>query len=57
MNKSGTQTIGCEVTSCHYNDHGCECNLSDIHVRPAMNNHSGDQNESLCGSYSHKNEH
>jgi len=54
MSKSGTQTIGCEVTSCQYNSRGSECSLGSIQVRPTMQNDSGDQNESLCGSYSHK---
>ena len=54
MSKSGMQTIGCEVTSCQYNSSGAECSLNSIQVRPTMGNNSGEQNESLCGSYSHK---
>ncbi|MCL2695066.1 MAG: DUF1540 domain-containing protein [Clostridiales bacterium] len=54
MSKGGMQTIGCEVTSCQYNSQGSECSLNSIQVRPSMHNQSEQQNESLCGSYSHK---
>ncbi len=54
-NHCGKQTVGCEVTSCCHNKRGCECDLETILVRPACNCHSGEQNESLCGSYCCKN--
>ncbi len=51
-NKTGKQTIGCEVTSCCYNHSGCECELNHIDVRPSCNCNSGEPNETMCGSYS-----
>ena len=52
--KSGKQTGGCQVTSCKYNCRGTDCDLNRIEVRPACNCNSGEANESLCGSYTHK---
>ena len=45
------QSIGCEVTSCHHNKRGCECDLDSILVRPSCNCHSGKADESMCASY------
>jgi len=51
-NKSGNQTIGCEVTSCRYNREGSHCDLSRIEVMPCRDCHDGNPaHESLCGSY------
>ena len=52
--KIGKQTIGCEVTSCRFNKQGCDCELNRIEIKPKCDCHSGDCNESLCGSYSAK---
>lgn len=49
------QTIGCEVTSCAHNKMGCECALDRVEIKPACNCHTGEDNESLCGSYCCKN--
>ncbi len=54
--KCGKQTIGCEVTSCRYNNSGCECDLNRIEVRPSCHCNSGDESESMCGSYCAKND-
>ncbi|MEL7610748.1 MAG: DUF1540 domain-containing protein [Bacillota bacterium] len=50
-NKSGSQTIGCKVTSCRYNHNNSLCELSRIDVEPRKSCHSGETDESLCGSY------
>ena len=52
--KTGKQTIGCEVTSCRFNEQGCDCELDRIEVKPKCDCHSGDCSESECGSYSAK---
>ena len=52
--KCGHQTIGCEVTSCRFNSQGSMCNLYRIEVKPCCDCHTGDTQESLCGSYSAK---
>ena len=52
--KFGKQTIGCGVTSCRFNQQGCECSLERIEVRPNCDCHTVDCHESLCGSYSSK---
>ena len=49
------QQIGCEVMSCRYNEQGKQCSLRSICVRPAHDCSSGRENESLCGSYEHRN--
>jgi hypothetical protein len=49
------QQIGCEVESCRFNEQGKRCALNSICVRPAANCASGRENESLCGSYEHRN--
>ena len=49
--KNGNQTIGCEVTSCRFNKQGAACDLEKIEVKPSCDCHSGECNESLCGSY------
>ena len=49
------QQIGCEVMSCRYNEQGRHCALRSICVRPAADCASGRENESLCGSYEHRN--
>lgn len=51
--KSGKQTIGCEVSSCkYYKDSACD--LRGIVVKPCCDHvHSGNPaEETLCGSYS-----
>ena len=48
------QQIGCEVTSCRFNEHCAHCALRSICVRPAPGCTSGRENESLCGSYEHR---
>lgn len=48
------QKIGCEVTSCRFNQQGARCALSSICVRPAYDCATGRENESLCGSYAHR---
>lgn len=50
----GKQTIGCEVTSCRFNKRGSECDLERIEVKPRCDCHTGDCDESQCGSYSAK---
>lgn len=53
--KTGRQSIGCEVTSCRYNSHGSECDLHSIMIRPCQNCCSGRaEDETLCGSYEAK---
>lgn len=49
------QSIGCEVTSCRYNQRGAKCSLDCITVRPAIGCNSGEENETICASYAHKN--
>ncbi len=49
--KTGKQTIGCEVTSCRFNEQGCNCELDRIEVKPKCDCHTGECTESLCGSY------
>ena len=49
------QQIGCEVESCRYNEQGKHCALMSICVRPAWGCSSERENESLCGSYEHRN--
>lgn len=52
---AGCQTIGCEVESCRYQDiDGNMCKLSDISVMANRGCHSGDCDESMCGSYEHR---
>ena len=56
MNKNtyGSQSIGCCVTSCAYNENGSECRLSHIEVEPCRGcrAHTGKaEDESNCGSY------
>ncbi len=48
------QSIGCEVKSCRFNEYGRRCGLSSIWVRPAHETATGRENESLCGSYEHR---
>ena len=49
---AGSQTSGCAVTSCRYNDEGSYCMLNRIEVEPCCDCHTGDPaDESLCGSY------
>ena len=50
--RAGTQTIGCRVTSCRFNNAGNDCSLTKIEVEPSPHCHSGKAcDESLCGSY------
>ena len=48
------QSIGCEVTSCRFNERGHRCALKKICVKPACGCETGRENESLCGSYEHR---
>ena len=48
------QSIGCEVKSCRFNERGTSCALKSICVRPAYDRATGRENESLCGSYEHR---
>lgn len=50
----GTQTIGCEVTSCLFHQKGNTCRLNSITVHPAPGCFSGTEDESRCGSYAKK---
>jgi hypothetical protein len=54
MEHNYDQSIGCEVKSCRFNERGTHCALSKICVRPARDCATGRENESLCGSYEHK---
>ena len=54
MEHNFDQSIGCEVKSCRFNERGAHCALSKICVRPAHDSATGRENESLCGSYEHK---
>ncbi|MDD3920216.1 MAG: DUF1540 domain-containing protein [Eubacteriales bacterium] len=57
MSKSGNQTIGCEVTSCAFNDAGRECELEHINVMPRCGCNNGKaEDESACGSYEKRNQ-
>ena len=49
------QQIGCEVMSCRHNEQGKHCALKSICVRPSPGCTSGRENETLCGSYEHRN--
>ena len=50
------QKINCTVTSCKYNDHGCqECNLEQIIVTPIMGCDTKQPDESMCSSYKNNN--
>ncbi len=54
MEQYNDQSIGCEVKSCRFNERGAHCALSKIWVRPAHDCATGRENESLCGSYEHR---
>lgn len=51
-NKSGKQSIGCDVTQCQYHSQGA-CDLEQITVQPCMAHGGSDtsDHETLCGSY------
>ena len=50
--KKGTQTIGCSVHSCRWNENSAMCSLDSIQVAPCQHVHSGSaEEESLCASY------
>lgn len=51
MNKNGSQTIGCEVSSCRFNDNTQSCNLDSILVSPVRNATSNMPHDSMCASY------
>ncbi len=56
-NETGSQVIGCGVTSCRYNREGSECELHRIEVRPCRGcgaNSGKPDDESCCGSYSQR---
>lgn len=50
--KSGKQSIGCDVTNCQYHSQGA-CDLNQITVQPCTAHGStGDStHETLCGSF------
>lgn len=52
----GSQTIGCSVTSCRFNNAGSYCELSRIEVEPCRSKPctGKPEDESLCGSYHRK---
>ena len=50
----GKQTIGCEVTSCRFNQQGNECELNRVEIKPKCDCHSGNCDEAQCGSYAAK---
>ncbi|MBS7306821.1 MAG: DUF1540 domain-containing protein [Eubacteriales bacterium] len=55
MSNTGNQSIGCAVTSCSYNENGCDCRLNRIQVMPCNCNHTGcAEEENYCGSYKAK---
>ena len=46
------QKINCTVTSCKYNDEGCqECKLEQIIVTPIVGCNTKQSDESMCSSY------
>ena len=46
------QKINCTVTSCKYNDEGCqECTLEQIIVTPIIGCNTKQSDESMCSSY------
>ncbi len=47
----GTQTIGCQVTSCIFYTDGNHCRLNSIVVRPTHRSYAGTAGESFCGNY------
>lgn len=50
------QKINCTVTSCKYNDKGCqECTLKQIIVTPIIGCETKQPDESMCSSYKHEN--
>lgn len=49
--KIGKQTIGCEVTSCRFNQQGSVCDLNRVEIKPNCDCHSGECDEAQCGSY------
>jgi len=50
----GSQTIGCHVTSCTYNQDQY-CSLQSIQVAPCKNCQNGNpEDESMCASYQSK---
>lgn len=48
------QSIGCEVKSCRFNERGRRCALKSIRICEAHEWATGRENESLCGSYEHR---
>lgn len=50
------QKINCTVTSCKYNDEGCqECKLEQIIVTPIVGCNTKQSDESMCSSYRNNN--
>lgn len=52
---NGSQTIGCKVSACRFNERGTSCRLSRIEVEPCpgCRSHTGrPEDESSCGSFS-----
>ncbi len=46
------QKINCTVSSCKYNDKDNQgCNLKQIIVTPVKDNHTENEDNSMCGSY------
>ena len=49
------QRINCTVSSCKYNDKGCqECTLEQIIVTPIIGCETKEPDESMCSSYKHE---
>lgn len=46
------QCIHCAVSSCEFHCQDGMCGLNAIRVAPRKNDHSGENEESLCQSYS-----
>lgn len=52
------QKISCTVTSCKYNDEGCqECKLEQIIVTPIVGCNTKQSDESMCSSYRNEKNH
>ena len=50
------QKINCTVTSCKYNDEGCQqCKLEQIIVTPIVGCNTKQSDESMCSSYRNNN--
>ncbi len=50
MDKKGTQSINCSVTSCRYCENGNSCGLISIHIAP-ISSVVDTPEESMCQSF------